>query len=84
MWTKSFWKDAFERAVKTFAQAILTIMTLAGINILVNPLSALEELRELGFIVILIGGLLGFAYSILTSIVSNFIGDKGTASLVKK
>ena len=84
MWTKTFWKDALERAIKTFAQSILTVITLAGIPILINPLEALVQLKNIGLVVLALAGVIGFIYSMLTSIVSNFIGDKGTASLVKK
>lgn len=83
MWTKKFWSDALERAVKTFAQSILTILTLGGIQVLANPASALEEIKEFGWIIILLGGALGFIYSILTSIVSSFSGEKDSASFIK-
>lgn len=84
MWKKVFWKDALERAIKTFAQVILVAMTLLGINVLSNPIAAIEELKEVGILVLLLAGAVGFIYSILTSIVSSFIGDKGAASLVSK
>ena len=83
MWTKKFWSDALERAVKTFAQSILTILTLGGIQVLTNPVNALEEIKEFGWIIILLGGALGFVYSILTSIVSSFSGEKDSASFIK-
>ena len=83
MFTKTFWKDALERAVKTFAEAILTIMTLAGIQVLANPLEAFSQIKELGIVIILIAGGIAFIYSILTSIISSFVGDKNSASVIK-
>lgn len=34
MWTKEFWRAVAERAIKTFAQTIATVLTAAGVGLL--------------------------------------------------
>lgn len=72
MFTKSFWKDALERAIKTTAQSILALWATGATGVLdvdwVNSLS--------------VAGL-AFIMSILTSVGGVNAGDKGTASFVK-
>jgi hypothetical protein len=72
MWTKTFWKQALERALKTFAQAALALLTGDGLGVLDVDWTA----------VVSVGALAAVA-SILTSIVSAPVGpDKGSPSLV--
>lgn len=74
MFTLVFWKEATERAVKTFAQFILTLGAAQVFNVF-----ALDWLTILGI------GLGGMVLSYATSIVSSNIGpEKGNPSLVKE
>jgi hypothetical protein len=75
MWTKKFWLDALERALKTGAQVVVLYATAAG------PFDAFHFawLTALGL------GLGGVALSVLTSLASSGVGDDPTsASLVDK
>lgn len=73
MWTKLFWKEAAERAAKSAAQAAVALI---GVDALI-PAWNIDWLS--------IGGaaLTMAVLSVLTSIVSNPLADKGTPSLVK-
>ena len=76
MFTLSFWKDAFERAVKTFTQFI---MVLGGGSFLTDP-SRFDDINWGQLIVI---SLVGFAVSIVFSLASTLKGDSSSASLLK-
>lgn len=71
MFSISWLKDALERAVKTFAQSLLTLMTLGTAITNVDWGSALAISAT------------ATAISLLTSVVSAHIGNEGTASLTK-
>lgn len=74
MFTKQFWIDASERALKTFAQTFLAMI--AGTAVF-NAFTADWKT--------LLGVSLGAAFlSYLMSVVSAEIGDHGSASLVAK
>jgi hypothetical protein len=73
LYTATFWKDAFERAVKTGVQAVLLFL---GADQLFDAVSA--DWGSAGSFF-----LGGFILSVLTSLVSAPVGTKGTASLVK-
>jgi hypothetical protein len=72
MFTKKFWIEATERALKTFAQFILVLGAAGSFNVF-----NVDWQTNLGLA--LGGALLSYA----TSIVSAGIGDKGTPSLVE-
>lgn len=72
LFTKKFWEDAAERALKTAAQSIGLALAGSAVNILTLDWET-------------VGGaaLTGAALSVVTSIASAGIGDSGTASLVQ-
>ena len=72
MFTKRFWIDAAERAVKTFAQFLLASGAL-------DPLSADFQTS---IQTKLVGGLMAAAVSVLTSIVSSGFGQRDSASAI--
>lgn len=74
LWTVSFWKDATERAIKSAAQSVALVFTGSVVNVL-----------ELDPKLIIGAALTGAAYSLVTSLGSDFLpfGTKGTASLTK-
>lgn len=73
MWTRNFWKQAAERAVKTFAQAALVLLTGDGMGVLdVNW-------GDVGSV-----GALAAIASVLTSIVTSTVGEPNDPSAVRK
>ena len=73
MWTTNFWKQATERAVKTFAQALIAVLTVDGIGVLDVDWQAAGSVAALAAIV-----------SVLTSIVTSQIGEPGDPSIVQR
>jgi hypothetical protein len=73
MWNLAFWKTAAERALRTLAQVLLSLIVVGETGFMdVDWIQALS-----------VAGLAALA-SILMSIVATGIGDKGTASLVRE
>lgn len=73
MWTDNFWKQTAERAVKTFAQAALALLTGDGMGVLdVNW-------GDVGSV-----GALAAIASVLTSIVTSTVGEPNDPSVVRK
>lgn len=72
MFTKKFWKDAIERAIKTIAQAQVAILTSGVLGLLNVDWVALLS----------VSGLAGLV-SILTSIASAGASNSDSASLVR-
>lgn len=71
MWTPSFWKDAAERAIRTMAQVMVTMIVAAGTGLLDTDWFAYLSAAGMS-------GLL----SVLTSVASEVKSPNGTASLV--
>ena len=71
MWTPSFWKDAAERAIRTTAQVMVTMIVAAGTGLLDTD----------WFTYLSAAGMSG-VLSVLTSVASEVKSPNGTASLV--
>lgn len=70
LWSKSFWIDATERAIKTFAQSALAVVGVGVTDIMsVNWMGVLSVGAGAAFV------------SLLTSVASERTGISGTASL---
>ena len=73
MWGVGFWKSAGERAARTFAQVLLSMLVVGETGFLdVDWVQALS-----------VSGLAALA-SVLMSIVATGVGDEGTASLIRE
>ena len=72
MFTIVFWRFAFERAVKTFAQTLTALFSAGGIGLLDAPW--MEVLSVAGMTALL---------SVLTSIASERVGEPESPSLVR-
>lgn len=70
MLSKTFWTDVAERAIKTFAQALLSVFV-AGVTIM-----------SVSWVDALAVGATAALVSVLTSIASAGSGDRTSASLV--
>lgn len=73
MWTAAFWKDTAERAIKTLAQTLIAVLVVGGV---VLNIFTVDWMNALGI------GLGAMVVSVLTSILSSFVGTSDTASLV--
>jgi hypothetical protein len=71
MWTTRFWKETVERALKTFAQTIVALLGVGGFGIIDAPWRS--SLSVAGLAALL---------SILSSIGSATVSERGTASVV--
>jgi len=72
MWTVEFWRSSAERALRTFAQVLLSMIVVGETGFLdVDWVQAGS-----------VSGLAALA-SVLMSVVATGVGDKGTASLVR-
>lgn len=73
MFTTQFWKDAGERAVKTFAQAAVALLTAGATGLLGIDWQQVVSVAGLAALV-----------SVLTSVGSDYVGERGSASLISR
>jgi Putative lactococcus lactis phage r1t holin len=71
MWTKAFWKDALERAIKTAAQVAVGLVT------------ALNVTTGFDWQTFFVGLGVAVGLSFVTSLLSSLAGSPENASLVK-
>ncbi len=71
MFTYRFWQLASERALKTFAQSLLALLSVAGVGLLTAPWTT--ALSTAGMAAVL---------SVLTSIASEPVGERHSPSLL--
>lgn len=73
MFTGKFWVATFERAIKTFAQAVLALLTGDGMGLLAVDWGTVASV-----------GALAAVASVLTSIVSLGLGPADSPSVVRQ
>jgi hypothetical protein len=73
MWTKNFWKQSAERALKTFAQGSLALLAGDGLGVL-----------DINWGDVASVGALAAIASVLTSIVTAGVGEPNDPSAVRK
>lgn len=72
MWTKKFWLETLERAIKTFAQSSIALLSGEGLGLLTVDWGVIGNVALLAAVV-----------SVLTSIVSNNFTKSDTPDLTK-
>ncbi len=73
MWTRFFWLDLVERALKTAAQVFVTVIAAAGAGLMDSDWRAAFSAAGMAAIL-----------SVVTSIASGIVKPDGTASLVSR
>lgn len=71
MFTLQFWQSALERAVKTFAQALVAVLGAGTFGVLDAPWTTALSAAALAAVL-----------SVLTSVMSAPVGEPGTPSVV--
>lgn len=71
MFTTSFWRQALERAIKTFAQAAIAVLSVDGLGLLTVDWLAVGSVAGLAAVV-----------SVLTSIATSGFGQPDSPSMV--
>ena len=72
MWSKVFWQDSAERAIKTFTQVVATFLVAGTTGFMDVDWVQIVSLAGVAALL-----------SVLTSVASDGVGTEGTASLIK-
>ena len=87
LFTKNFWLDASERAIATFAQVVLSVVTVMVPVATISDGASLSVAVEVAFAampLIILTGLGGAVFSVLKSIAAAYAAGTDTASFVDK
>lgn len=57
MWTKQFWQDALERAIRTLAQTFVALITAAGTGLLDSDWVGIASACGMAFVVALVSAI---------------------------
>lgn len=71
MFSKAFWQDAIERMAATGAQAVLTVLSLDGVNFIVADFDIKTAVAAFGF---------GALYALAKAVIALRTGKEKTAS----
>lgn len=79
MWSKTFWKDAGERALATFAQSFLALVSVAALIAAIET-QDWNSAWNVAYVGLASGGIAA-VLSLGKSLVAAYTGEKGTAQL---
>lgn len=79
MWTKDFWKDTGERAIATFVQAFLAVLSVGALTTAVQSQDWSNAWGVL-YVSLAAGGIAALL-SLVKAVAASYTGEKGTAQL---
>ncbi len=79
MWSKEFWQDAGERALATFFQSFLAVVSVVALAAAVQT-QDWSSAWDVAYVGLAAGGLAA-VFSLAKSFIASYTGQKGTAQL---